>query len=181
MPKSEAVLRRLAGGIVGTIATAIIVAGCGFRPMYATDDPGAGRVDVPSNLQNIFIPASRGRVEQLVYNNLRDRLNPLGVPRQPRFRLDYSVSVLKQPLAFAKDETATRQNVRVSVAFSLKNSSDNAVAFSGTVRALAAYNILRSQYATLAAEQNAEDRAIREVSDEIRLRIASYFSGIGES
>ncbi len=180
MPETKAALRRIVGGITGVLVACIVVAGCGFQPMYATDR-GTGRADVSSNLQNIFIPVSRGRVEQLVYNNLRDRLNPLGVPRQPRFRLDYAVTVLKQPVAFAKDETATRQNVRVSVTFSLKDRSDNAVAFSGTARAFAAYNILRSQYATLAAEQNAEDRAVREVSDEIRLRIAAYFSGTAES
>ena len=154
---------------------------CGFEPMYAQRDAGSGRADVSSSLQNIFIPPTRGRVEQLVYNNLRDRLNPLGVPRQPKYHLDYGVTLVKQPLAFAKDETATRQNVRVSVTFSLKDRRDNSVAFAGTARALAAYNILRSQYATLAAEQNAEDRAVREVSDEIRLRIAAFFSGATES
>ncbi len=178
MPVTNTVLHRIVGGFVSILAIGIMVAGCGFRPMYASKDGGAGRADVPSNLQNIFIPVSRGRVEQLVYNNLRDRLNPLGVPRTPRYHLDYAVTILKQPVAFAKDETATRQNVRVSVTFSLKDRSDNAVAFSGTARAFAAYNVLRSQYATLAAEQNAEARAIREVSDEIRLRIAAFFSGV---
>ena len=175
------VFGRIIGCVVGAVAIVGSLAACGFQPMYARDDGDSGRADVSSSLQNIFIPASRGRVEQLVYNNLRDRLNPLGVPRQPRYRLDYAVTVVKQPVAFAKDETATRQNVRVSVTFTLKDRTDDAVAFSGTARALAAFNILRSQYATLAAEQNAEDRAIREVSDEIRLRIAAYFSGTTES
>ena len=145
--------------------------------MYASGDGDTSRASVSSNLQSIFIPVARGRVEQLVYNNLRDRLNPLGVPKQPRYRLDYTVLIVKQPVAFAKDETATRLNIRVSVTFSLKDLRSNKVAFNGTTRALAAYNVLRSQYATLAGEQNAEDRAVREVSDEIRLRIAAFFSG----
>ena len=154
---------------------------CGFRPMYAQHERGAAGADVGSNLQNIFIPAMRGRVERLVYNNLRDRLNPLGVPKRPRYRLDYVVTVVKRPVAFAKDETATRLNVRVSVTFSLKNRNDNAVAFASSARALAAYNVLRSQYATFAAAQDAEDRAVREVSDEIRLRLAAYFSAAARS
>ena len=154
---------------------------CGFQPMYARDSGETAKVDVSSNLQSIFIPVARGRIEQLVYNNLRDLMNPLGVPKQPRYRLDYSVAIIKQPVAVAKDETATRLNVRVSVTFSLKDLHDNEVAFNGTARALAAYNVLRSQYATLAGKQNAEDRATREVSDEIRLRIAAFFSGTTES
>ena len=157
------------------------VSACGFQPMYTKGGGDTAMADVYSNLQSIFIPLERGRIEQLVYNSLRDRLNPLGVPKQPRYRLDYRVKIVKQPVAVAKDETATRLNVRVSVTFSLKDLSDNEVAFNGTARALAAYNVLRSQYATLAGKQNAEDRATREVSDEIRLRIAAFFSGTTES
>ena len=150
---------------------------CGFRPIYATDGGAAAGADVPSRLHGILVPAARGRVEQLVYNDLRDRLNPLGVPKRPRYRLDYAVSVVKQAVAFARDETATRRNVRVSVTFALRDPDGEAVVFAGTARAIAAYNVLRSQYATLAAERNAEARAVREVSDEIRLRLAAYFSG----
>ena len=181
MLEIKSVLNRIAGVVVGIALLAGALTACGFKPMYARNDKPGARADVTSNLQSIFIPVSRGRVEQLVYNNLRDRLNPLGAAKQPRYHLDYTVAVVKQPLAFAKDETATRQNVRVTVAFSLKDQDGSKVILAGTARALAAYNILRSQYATLSAEQNAEDRAVREVSDEIRLRIASYFSGAAAS
>ena len=38
------------------------------------------------------------------------------------------------------------------------------------------YNILRSEFATLSAENDARARAVRELSDEIRTRIGIYLS-----
>ena len=163
--------------LAAAVLLLLALSACGFRPIYATDGSAAPGADVPSQLHGILVPAARGRIEQLVYNDLRDRLNPLGVPQRPRYRLDYAVSVIKQPVAFARDETATRRNVRVSVTFALRDPDGEAVVFAGTARAIAAYNVLRSQYATLAGERSAEARAVREVSDEIRLRLAAYFSG----
>ena len=46
----------------------------------------------------------------------------------------------------------------------------------GTVRSVAAYNVVSSDYANVVAERDAELRAAREVGDEMKLRLAVYLA-----
>ena len=46
----------------------------------------------------------------------------------------------------------------------------------GIVRAVAAFNVVQSEFANIAAENDAEARAARDVSEEIRNRLGVYFS-----
>ena len=47
---------------------------------------------------------------------------------------------------------------------------------SGTTRSVAAFNVVRSDFATLSAERDAERRAVRDVGDEISTRLAVFFA-----
>ena len=44
-----------------------------------------------------------------------------------------------------------------------------------TARAIAPYNVVDSQFATLSAERDAQERAAREVGEDIRTRLGLYF------
>ena len=47
---------------------------------------------------------------------------------------------------------------------------------SGNVNSTSSFNILTSDFATLSAESDARARSLREISDEIRTRVAVFLS-----
>lgn len=155
---------------VAAALAAVLLTACGFQPLYA-ERPRA----VTSELAEIFMPAPKGGSEVLLYNELRGRLTPAGVPVAPRYRLDVSLAIAKQSTAFARDQTATRQNVTATVTYILRAHPDGAIIISGSARAIASHNIVRSEYATLIAERGAEERAVKEVSVEVHNRLAVLF------
>ena len=157
-----------------------VASGCGFRPLYA-QRPDAP--DVATQMADVFIPlpVRKGRAEQQLYNDLRDRLNPAGIPEGAAYRLDVNLSVTSLPVALRRDESATRQNVNILVNYALRRNSDNTIVTQGLSRAVAAYNIVRSAYATVVAAEDAERRAVREASEDVRTQLAVYFSARGKT
>jgi len=150
------------------------LAGCGFRPLYGTRAyGGSGAVEA---LSQTWIDPIPDRIGQLLRNNLLDRLNPQGEPERARYRLAVKVAVSKEGLAITKDESITRFNLRVSALFVLHDAGSGQELTRGTARTIAAYNVVDSQFATLVAEKDAEVRAARELSDELRTRLAVYFT-----
>lgn len=156
------------------LALSQATAGCGFRPMYARPGPDA---EVPSDrLAAIRILPLPDRIGQQMHNLLRDRLNPGGQPDRPAYLLRVSLSESRVGLGIRKDETATRANLTVSAQYQLQEAETNRVLLRGRSSSTNSYNILENQFATIYSEADARKRALRELSDSIRTRLATYFS-----
>jgi len=52
---------------------------------------------------------------------------------------------------------------------------DQKILFEESVRTISAYNVVQSEFATLSAERDAEDRAARDMGREISTRLAIFF------
>ncbi len=151
----------------------LALSSCGFRPLYGEDEAGSSTFD---SLETIQIAALPDRTGQQLHNLLRDRINPRGQPISPEYVLRIRLSETTESLAIAQDETATRANLRLSANFTLTQVGSNEVVMSGNARSSNSYNIVDSQYATYVSQNDARDRALRELSEDIRLRLASYFA-----
>ncbi len=151
----------------------LVLGGCGFRPLYGEDEAGSSTFD---SLETIQIAALPDRSGQQLHNLLRDRINPRGQPISPEYVLRISLSERTEELAIAEDETATRANLRLSANFTLTDVESNEVVMTGSSRSANSYNIVDSQYATYVSENDARERALRELSEDIRLRLATYFA-----
>ena len=90
--------------------------------------------------------------------------------------LSVSLSEVRQDLAIRKDETATRANLIVTASYELTESATGRAVFKASSTVTTGFNIVRSQYATLSAENDARRRAARVISDDVRTRLAVYFS-----
>ncbi|MBT5049263.1 MAG: hypothetical protein HOM58_12255 [Rhodospirillaceae bacterium] len=161
-------LRRSAAiGVLACITVA--AAGCGFSPLYGK--AGGSDAAVLSTIQIKQIP---DRVGQTLRNFLLERLAPKGQARRTAYTLSVKLTESKRVLAIRKDETATRANLVMTADFSL--TADHAPR-RGTITGVAvstnSYNVLRSDFATLSAEKDARDRALRTIADEIRLQVAA--------
>jgi LPS-assembly lipoprotein len=148
----------------------VLLAGCGFRPLY-----GGGTGGVASRaLESISIDPIPDRIGQIVHNNLLDRLNPRGEPAQPRYRLSVTVSVSSKGLAIRKDEAFTRANLRLRANYELFNAQNGEKLLAGSTFSIAAYNLVQSDFANLSAQRDAQIRTARQVSDDIRNRLAQF-------
>jgi len=151
-----------------------MVAGCGFRPVYAP--AAAGEADAVDQLAAVRIEPLKDRAGQQLHNFLRDELNPDGQPINPDYELEIELTERTEKLAFRQDETATRANIILNSAFVLRAAEDDRVLYQGRVSSINSYNILDEQYATDISRDDAIERGLRELSQSIKLRLAVYFS-----
>ena len=145
---------------------------CGFQPLYSQRTGSAS----PQELALVTIDTIADRDGQKLHNFLRDRLNPLGFPPEPFYRLQLKLNTTTRDLAIRKDETATRANLILTANFILRDIRTGKVLFKGRSRSTNSYNILESEFATIASLNDATTRAARELSDDISARLAIFFS-----
>jgi hypothetical protein len=81
----------------------------------------------------------------------------------------------QEGLAIQENTQITRYNYTLTARYELRDAVSNEVLDKGTARAIAAYNVVDSQFGTQSAERDAQERAAREVGEDIRLRIGLYF------
>jgi LPS-assembly lipoprotein len=167
-------LRRPVARAVVLLGLAAVLAGCGFRPVYAPEE--SGQPQAAAQLAAVQIQPLRDRPGQQLHNFLRDELNPDGQPVKPDYRLTVDLSERIQKLAFEKDETATRANVILTSTFTLRAADDDRLLYAGRVSSINSYNILDEQYPTDVARADALRRGLREISQSIKLRLAVYFT-----
>src|SRR3990170_4951749 len=102
----------------------LIVSACGFRPLYGGGE-GAGAVR--TELAAIRIRPIADRTGQLLYNELRDRLNPGGQPADPRYVLTVELQGASEAVALRGDETPTRTNLTLTASYTLTDAATDAV------------------------------------------------------
>jgi len=151
----------------------LALAGCGFRPVYAPE--GSGETVAADQLSAVRIEPLRDRAGQQLHNFLRDQLNPKGQPVDPDYKLEVELSQRTEKLAFRQDETATRANIIIKTAFVLRAADDDRVLYAGRASSIHSYNILDEQYPTDVSADDALRRGLREISQDIKLRLAVYF------
>ncbi len=156
------------------LGAAIGLSACGFKPLYGR--PEAQALSPVDHMAAIRVAPLADRIGQQMHNLLRDRLNPYGQPRDPVYRLDVAINEARQELGIRKDETATRANFILSASFTLRGLESGQVLLRGRTSSVNSFNIRTNQFATDASEADARKRALRELSDSIRVRLGIYFS-----
>ncbi len=155
-------------------AVAVLLAGCGFRPLYARGETDGASVN--RHLAATTIELIADRQGQQLRNFLLDAMNPRGEPLRPRYRLTISLGESLQELALRRDETATRARVIMTAAFKLEGYANGEPLHQGNSRVVSSYNILAAHYATLEARENARRLAVEQISSDIKTRLAVFFS-----
>lgn len=153
------------------------LAACGFQPLYKQTDSDAGVTADMAHIRVYNVKTADpefDRLGQQMHGMLVQRLNPDGTPASPRYRLETDLAVNRERTGIQITEEATRARLTVFVRFRLIG-DDNKTIYSGSEYAANSYNIGDSQFATLTAEQDAARRAVREISESIKLRLGIYF------
>lgn len=156
------------------LAVGLLTSACGFRPLYG--DRGVAGPGAQASLETIRIEPIADRTGQQLYNFLRDRLNPRGKPGAPQYLLSVKVDEDKGTLFIREDETASRANLTLRAKFALRRADTGKEVLDGVSRSTSSFDILSDEFATIASEEDARRRSARELSEEIRTRLAIYFS-----
>jgi LPS-assembly lipoprotein len=75
-----------------------------------------------------------------------------------------------------RDATTTREQLRLKTSAKLISKETGRILFDRDFVSLTNYNILPSEYSTLIAQEDARDRAMRQIADDIKTHLALYFS-----
>jgi LPS-assembly lipoprotein len=158
------------------VLAAFLLGGCGFTPLYGTNDgsPPAGQ-----SLAAIYVEPIPERVGYELRNNLLDLLDASAQNQTTPYRLKLVLIERTESVALQRDATITRYNYHLTAHYDLFGRDATAPLKSGNVSALTAYNVASSPYATVIAERDAADRAANDIAERIRTELAVYFRETG--
>lgn len=140
---------------------------CGFRPLYA--EPG-----VTSGLAGIDVTVPDGRTGYLLGEALDSQL--AAGAGAPVWRLDLDLAEQRFPRGLRVDNVATRYEYVLTAAYTLRSAATGEPAKIGRVRVELTYDSADQPYASVAAQQDAQERAADEAARRIQLELAAWFA-----
>ena len=157
------------------VATGLGLTACGFSPMYATQDAGAA-TPVTEAMSAIQIRPIDEHDGVKLRQALREGLQPNGPASRYLYDLDVQMRSVTQDLGVRKDATSSRTNRIYTARFALMQ--DGKRVLGDQVQTIISYNIADDQYATVASANDASDRAIKQIGDQIKMRIGLYLRSL---
>lgn len=156
------------------LASLVLLGACGFQPLYGKHAAGSA----PGEFAKIRVLPIKDRIGQILHNHLLTALNPRGRPGNPQYLLETKIKESFSSLGVRKSGFATRANLRTTAEFILRGTGGGKHLFKAKSTITVSYNILDSEFATLSAKKDAQARAVREISEDMRVRLGAYFSQI---
>jgi len=158
------------------IGLVLVLAACGFQPMYGENSAFNGNNPLAGNL---IIETSPSREGQMLHMALEDKLNPRSIKgANPEYRLKTTLSKASIPAVVKSDGTIQRYDVLLTSSFELfKITENNKKIWSGSVHRTGSYNVAsNANFATYEAEQDAIRRTIDELAEEYVMRLTGHFA-----
>ena len=144
----------------------VICTACGFRPLY--NQTGAANSQA---LSSVVILKIKDRSGQKLRNFLLERFFSNQRSGITTHTLKVVIHEEINELNIRKDGSATRAKLKITANFYLTHKASGKQ-FKGKVSSTSSYNMLGSDFATLGAESDARNRALRSIAEDLRLRIA---------
>lgn len=148
----------------------VALGGCGFHPLYGE----RAQSSYEPELATIRVLPIPNRIGQQLALSLRDSLNPTGEQAQQRYTLAVQLIVAEADLGIQRDASATRGRVDVYANFQLADSRTGKSIYQSRTQTTSAYNIVNDAFAAQVADDDARTRTVRDLTDEIRLRLALF-------
>ena len=155
-------------------AATLALGGCaGFQPLYA-------QPAVVKNLAAIQVNAPSGRTGYLVRQHLDDAFAK-NHSAPPAYAMDLSLGEARYPRGVRIDNVATRYEYVLTATYVLRSLPSQALAKQGQVRVELTYDSADQPYASISAQQDAQDRAAEEAARRIQLELAVWLANGAKS
>jgi LPS-assembly lipoprotein len=161
-------------GKLAAVCLIFLLAGCGFHPVYGSHDNG-DKPEVAAQMNNVAIDNIADRHGQILRNNLIDRMYGQGRPQNPQYHLSVNIKATEEGLGILENAVSTLTELTLTATYTLTDANGKEL-MKGTAHSVSSFNQISAQYSTMAAEQDAYQRTIDEVSEQIVNRLGLYFS-----
>ena len=142
----------------------LLVAACGFQPMYA--QPGG---------VNAIGPVSIHQIDGKAGHVLRTELNRiLAVENDGSPPADLRITLVEQvtPIGIRRDESATRAELRLTANYILTPPQPGARVMRGSVFTVVTYDIPTAAFGEISAQDDARERAAETMAQRFRAELA---------
>jgi LPS-assembly lipoprotein len=166
--------RRFGLGLI-TALSSVALGGC-LRPLYGSAEYGG--LAVQDGLAGVEVSIQGERLAHYIRNELEFQLRG-GDPKETpvRYRLVINAKTTTNTAIIDRvagvAETAT---LALDASYSLTPITGTKVATDGTARVLVSYDRSQQRFATIRAARDAEIQGARQLSDQIRTRIAAFLA-----
>jgi LPS-assembly lipoprotein len=150
------------------LAVLLALGGCGLQPMYGGGASGA----VATGLSSIQVAPIPERAGWLVRNALVDRLG--GESSSPAYRLEVELNDDLTGFGIRGDSSVTRERRTLRARYRLVELASGQVVLDATAGSDAGIDVVSSEYATVAAEQTAQERLALVIADQMASRLALF-------
>ena len=150
------------------LALIALLEACGLSPMYGGGSTGA----VASGLRTVQVAPISERAGWLVRNALVDKLG--GEASQPSYRLEVELDDQLTAFGIRGDAAVTRERRTLRARYRLIDLSTGLVVLDATAGSDAGIDVVSSDYATVAAEQTAQERLALVIADQMVSRVALF-------
>jgi LPS-assembly lipoprotein len=144
------------------------LAACGFEPLLGRLGDSADAIEQLAAIRIEPIPDRSG---QLLRNALLDRLTPQGNTVASRYVLRVTLAEPRQTILLRRDDIISRSSYTARVTFDLRDMNNQRVLSGGSTFATD-YEIASSEFATRKSLENARDRIMELVANDIRNQLA---------
>ena len=156
------------------ICISFLLSGCGFHPLYKESSK-----QTLYHLARIKIKNIPDREGQILHNNLLTLLTPYGAPKSPLYILSVSTSFSTRGISITKNATTSQEATDLKFSFALSDLKTGDILYSnGETLSTDSSLSISSAYSNFVGEKSTRIRLIQEASQNIRLHLASFFSGI---
>jgi LPS-assembly lipoprotein len=145
---------------------ALTLCGCGFTPLY-------GSQGVAPALSAVEVVAPPGRAGFLLREHLDDALGRGAAA--PAYRLTMNMVENRYPRGVRVDNVANRYELVLVIDYTLTAVGGGPVK-TGRVQSAVTYDSADQPYASIAAEQDGQDRAAAEAARQIQLDLAAWLA-----
>ncbi|MFL6690631.1 MAG: LPS assembly lipoprotein LptE [Alphaproteobacteria bacterium] len=164
-----------------TGVAALVLAGCGFRPLYGEigNQPGS-----QARFASVYVPPIE--LEDAGYrlrNDLLDILQAKGTPQDALYDLrvdlrdrNQAIAIQNETVNTIKEVEITRYNYTLIADYQLIDRKTQKVVTKGMESSLSAYDVVPSPYATLVAQQDAQAKTALDIAHQLQLRLAIFFA-----
>jgi LPS-assembly lipoprotein len=146
------------------------LAGCGWTPLYA--DRATGPAD--EELRAIRVYPISERIGQRLAWALRSSFDPTGEGKEKRYGLTVTLLYSRLDLGLQSQGLGTRGKVDIYATYGLREIAGNVLLVSGTTHSDSTFDITSNEYAAVVAEDDARNRAIDVIHQEIVARLTLF-------
>jgi LPS-assembly lipoprotein len=172
------------------LAILLLLAGCGWQPLYERPAPSPTSGGVGAELAQIsvdpVVPQFQldpltgsnqelydSRAAQMLQNYLKDALNPHGPPSTALYHLAIHLKQHVRAAVSLGDGQVVREDLIMTAEFNLNDAKGKSVLEDETA-IVSSYDILREPFSDLSSRRDAQQRGAQELARQIQTRLAVF-------